>query len=133
MGKYRDNAVVALTPAASYIAKKGYLVDIAASTATISTSATTPAKGVILEGNETAAGYATELVDVAILGAHKGTVPMRCGGTITKGAMVTQHTDGTVITDAGSGARTSVGIALENGVSGENIEVAPYTPRIYAS
>jgi hypothetical protein len=46
---------------------------------------------------------------------------------------VCQHSDGTVITDAGSGARVAVGIALENGVAGEDIEVAPFTPRIYAS
>lgn len=133
MSTYRDNAIVAQTPAADYTAKKGYLVDLASGTATISTSATTPAKGVILEGNDTAAGYATEKVSVGILGALKGTVPMRCGGTITAGAQVCQHTDGTVITDAGTGARTAVGIALESGVSGENIEVAPITPRIYAS
>lgn len=133
MSKYRDDAVIALTPAADYTAKKGYLVDIASETATVSTSATTPAKGVILDTHETAAGYATEKISVGILGAVKGTVPMRCGGTITKGTLVCQHTDGTIITDAGSGARTAVGIALESGVAGENIEVAPITPRIYAS
>lgn len=132
-GMYRENAVISLTPAADYSAKKGYLVDIASETATISTSATTPAKGVILEGNDTTAGYARERVSVGILGALGGTVPMRCGGTIEKGAQVCQHTDGTVITDAGSGARTAVGIALEGGEAGENIEVAPITPQIYAS
>lgn len=129
----RQDAVIALTPAADYSAKKGYLVDIAGDTATASTSGTVPAKGVILEGNETTAGYATEKVSVGILGACLGTVQMRLGGAVTKGAQVTQHTDGTVITDAGSGARVGVGIALETGVAGENIEVAPITPRIYAS
>ncbi len=129
----RDNAVIPLTPAASYIDKKGYLVDIAAGVATISTSATTPAKGVITEPNDTAAGYASEQVSVAILGAVKGTGAMRCGGAITAGDLVCQHTDGTIITDAGSGARTAVGIAIEDGTAGENIEVAPITPRIYAS
>jgi hypothetical protein len=130
---YRDNAIIPLTPAADYTTKKGYLVDVAGGTATISSSATTPAKGVIVEGNDTAAGYAAEKVSVAVLGAVKGTVPMRCGGTIAAGALVCQHSDGTVITDAGSGARVAVGIALEGGSAGENIEVAPITPRIYAS
>jgi hypothetical protein len=131
--KYREDAIVPQIPAGDYTAKKGYLVDLAAGTATISSSGTTPAKGVILEGNDTVAGYAAEAVTVAILGATKGTVPMRCGGTIAAGALVCQSTDGTIITDAGSGARVAVGIALEAGTAGENIEVAPITPRIYAS
>lgn len=126
--KYRADATVSLTPAADYTAKVGYLVDIASGTATISSSATTRVKGVIVEGNDTAAGYATEKVAVAILGAQPGTVPMRCGGAITSGAAVCQNSDGTIITDAGSGSRVQVGIALETGASGDNIEVAPLTP-----
>lgn len=133
MSKAREDAIVAFTPAADYSAKAGYLVDLASETATISTSATTPAKGVIVEGNETTAGYASEKVAVAILGAVAGSLYMRAGGAITKGDQVCQNTDGTIITDAGTGARTAVGIALETGVSGENISVAPITPRIYAS
>jgi hypothetical protein len=120
----RDNAIIPFTPAADYSAKRGYLVDLASDTATISTSATTVAKGVIVEPNDTTAGYATEKVGVAILGAIKGTVPMRLSGTVVKGAFVQQSTDGTVVTDAASGARVIVGVALESGVSGENIEVA---------
>jgi len=81
--KYRDDGIIALTPAADYTAKKGYLVTMAGDVATLSASATTPAVGVIVETHETAAGYASEKVSVAILGAVKGTVPMRCGGTIT--------------------------------------------------
>ena len=131
--QYRDNAVIALTPAADYSTKKGYLVDIASSTATVSSSASTVVKGVILEGNDTTAGYATETVSVGILGALAGTVPMRLGGSVTKGAFVQQHTDGTVITDATTGARVIVGVALETGTAGENIEVAPITPRVYAA
>jgi hypothetical protein len=131
MSKARDDAVVPFTPAADYTSKKGYLVDLASDTATISTSATTVAKGVIVEGNETSAGYATEKVSVAILGAVKGTVYMRLGGSVTKGAFVQQHTDGTVITDAASGARVIVGVALEGGVAGDNIEVAPISPDVH--
>ena len=123
----RDNAVIALTPAADYSAKKGYLGTFSGDTFTVSASATSPATGVIIDPNETAAGYATEKVGVAIIGAVKGSVPMRLGGSVTKGARVKQHTDGTVITDA-AGERVVVGIALETGVSGENIEVAPVGP-----
>ena len=130
--KYRDDGIIALTPAADYTAKKGYLVTMAGDVATLSASATTPAVGVIVETHETAAGYASEKVSVAILGAVKGTVPMRCGGPITKGELVKQNTDGTVIAD-GAGARQVVGVALESGAAGENIEVAARTPLYYAS
>jgi hypothetical protein len=122
----RDNAIVPFTPAADYTAKKGYLVDLASDTATITSHATTVVpKGVIVEPNDSTAGYATELVGVAILGAVKGTVPMRLSGTVTKGAYVQQASDGTIVTDATTGARVIVGVALQSGVSGENIEVAP--------
>jgi hypothetical protein len=129
----RGNAVIALTPAADYSAKKGYAGTFSSDTFTVSASATTPVTGVIIDGNETTAGYATEKVGVSLLGAVKGTVPMRLGGSVTKGALLIQNSDGTVITDSGSGARVAVGYALETGVSGENIEVAPITPRIYSS
>lgn len=130
---YRDNAIIPQTPAADYSSSKGYLVTIASGTATISSSATVPAEGVILDGNPTTAGYATEKVSVGILGAMKGTCAMRASGTIAAGALVVQSTDGTVITDPESGARVAVGIALQAAVTGENFEVAPITPRIYAS
>lgn len=133
MGKAFQSAIVSFTPAADYKAKAGYLVNLAGETATISTSATAPAKGVIVDGNETTAGYATEKVSVAILGGEPGAVYMRAGGAITKGDLVIQHSDGTVLTDSGSGARVGVGIALEDGVAGENIAVVAITPRIYAS
>lgn len=126
-------AVIALTPAADYAAKKGYLGTFASDTFTVSASATVPATGVILEGNETTAGYATEKVSVGILGSGLGAVQMRASGAITKGDLVVQSTDGSVVTDPATGARVGVGIALETGVSGENISVAPITPRIYAS
>jgi hypothetical protein len=129
----RDNAIIALTPAADYTAKKGYTGTFSSDTFTISTSNTTPATGVILDGNETAAGYATEKVSVAIIGSVKGTIPMRASGTITKGARVQQSTDGTIITDAGTGARVVIGVALESAVTGENIEVAPIGPHYYGS
>lgn len=126
--KYREDGILPLTPAADYTSKKGYLVDIAAGVATISSSATTPVKGVIIEGNDTAAGYATEKVAVAIIGNVQGSIPMRASGSITAGDAVQQAADGTVVTDAGTGSRVIVGIAAETGVTGENIEVFPIGP-----
>jgi hypothetical protein len=124
----RDNAIIPQTPAADYSSKRGYLVTFASGTATVSSSATTVARGVILEGNDTTAGYATEKVSIAVLGAVRGTIPMRLSGTVAAGDLLIQSTDGTVVTDTGSGSRVIVGVALQAGVTGENIEVASITP-----
>ena len=126
--KYNTDGILPQTPAADYSTKKGYLVDLASGTATVSSSATTPAKGVIIDGNDTAAGFASEKVSVAILGNVQGSVPMRASGTITAGDAVQQAADGTVVTDAGTGSRVIVGIAAQSGVTGENIEVFPIGP-----
>lgn len=121
----RENAVVPFTPSADHSEKKGYLVNVAASVATISASASVPAEGVILDGEDTTGQSA-----IGILGALSGTVLLKSSGVIAKGAAVVQHTDGTVITDPGSGARVKVGIALEDAVSGDLIEVATFTPQV---
>jgi len=131
--QYRTNAIIAQTPAADYKASRGYLVDLAAGTATVSSSATIAAKGVILDGIFINAGSTTEKVSVGILGAIAGTVPMRLSGTVAAGAFVVQSTDGTVITDPGTGARNVVGVAIEGGGTGENIEVASITPRYFSA
>jgi hypothetical protein len=115
---------IAQTPAASYISYLGYLVTIANGTATVNASTSVLSKGVIVEPNDTAAGYASEKVSVELLAGSSKPTKVRCGGTIVKGAFVQQHSDGTIITDAGSGARVIVGIALESGASGDNIDVA---------
>lgn len=127
--KIREDGIISLTPAADYTAKRGYLVTHDGSTATVSASATTRAQGVILDGNQTAAGYATEKVPVALLGAYKGTLLMCAGGAISAGAWVQQDTDGQVVTDAGTGSRVIVGQALEAATAaGDLIEVAPIAP-----
>ena len=124
--KEKTDAVYPLTPAADYSTKRGYLVDVSSDTATISTSATTIAAGVILDGETT-----TGKCSVALLGGG-GSVKIKLGGTVTKGALVKQHTDGTVIADA-SGARVVVGRAMESGVADELIEIALLGPIPYAS
>jgi hypothetical protein len=103
---------------------EGYLVDLAGNTATISSSASVPAKGVILEGQDT-----TGVSSVGILGGIAAPVRLRAGGTIAKGAEVQQNTDGTVITDAGNGnARLIVGVALEAAVAGQLFDAVTHTP-----
>jgi hypothetical protein len=119
----RGNAIIPFTPSASHQDKEGYLVDLAGNTATISSSTSVPAKGVILEGQPT-----TGVSSIGILGGLAAPVRLRAGGTIAKGAEVQQKNDGTVITDAGTGARLIVGIALEAAVSGQLFDAVAHTP-----
>ena len=127
--KTREEAIISLTPAADYSAKRGYLVTHDGTTATLSASATVRAKGVILDANPTAAGYANEKVTVALLGSVPGTVLMCASGAIAAGDWVQQDSDGQVLTDAGSGGRVIVGQALEAATAaGDLIEVAPIAP-----
>lgn len=122
----RSNAVLPFTPSADHTAKEGYLVALADDTATISASATVPAKGVILDGADTDGKSA-----IGILGALSGTVRLKTSGVIAKGARVQQAADGTVVTDSGPGnARVVVGIALEAAAAGDLIEVATLAPMI---
>lgn len=122
----RENAIIELQPAADYYttSKVGLLVTFSSEVATVSNSATVKATGVILEGPATT-GTTTEHMTVGILGAMAGTCSMKAGGNITKGAFVQQSTDGSVVTDAGTGSRVLVGVALESAVSGDLFEVAP--------
>ena len=124
MSKFvRDSAVYPFTPATDMTNNKGYTVTLAGETATLSASATVPAEGVVLDGEPT-----TGKASVAILGAGIPPVLMKCSGTITKGDKVAQHTDGRIKTDPGTGARVVLGIAMEDGVADELIEVATFTP-----
>ncbi len=123
----RIAGILTFTPAADYSTKRGYTVSVAADTATLGASATVPVVGVILEGGKDI----NDNITVGILGAFEGTCLMKTSGAITKGARVQQAADGTIVTDAGPGnARVVIGIALETGVSGDLIEVAPLTPMI---
>lgn len=124
----RTNGIIPLTPAADYSTKAGYGVTFSGTTATVSASATTPITGVILEGSTTSYKSTVALLGVA------GTCNVKLSGTVTAGAFLQQHTDGSFVTDAGTGQRTVVGIALESGVSGDLIEAQLLgAPVVYAS
>ena len=126
-------ATLSLTPAADYSASLGYTGTFSGETFTVSSSATVKATGVIIEPNDTTAGYATEKVTIAVLGSFDCPVYMRAGGAITKGAFVVQSTDGTIVTDPGSGARVIVGVAMATCATGESVPVATTSPVYYAS
>ena len=124
--KIRVCAIISLAVAGDYSTKKGYLVTHDGTTATISASATARANGVILDGGIDANGKAT----IGLLGGIEGTIPMKTSGIIAAGAFVQQAADGTILTDAGTGARVIVGQAVESAVSGDIIEVVPFLPQI---
>lgn len=123
--KTRTEAIIAQTPSADHTSKEGYTVTMSAGTATISSSATVPVTGVILEGGTTAQKSA-----IGILGAINGTLRLKTSGAIAEGARVQQAADGTIVTDAGAGARVVIGVCVQPGgaASGDLAEVAPITP-----
>jgi hypothetical protein len=124
----RKSAIVPLTPAADHRTYEGYFVNLSAGTAAKSTSATTRPFGLILEGEN------TDGVDsIAICGGNAGPCLVKASGVIAQGAYVQLHTDGSVVTDATSGPRVLVGIALESAVSGDLFECQLITPIYYAA
>lgn len=127
----RENAIIEVNAAADYTAKEGYSVTIGETsgeaTATVSASATTIAPAIILDADWSSV-TSTGKARVAILGAAKGTVKAKLSGSVTVGDRLQQAADGTFVTDAGSGGRVVSLHALESGVSGDLIEVAPLPP-----
>src|SRR4051812_16185019 len=119
----RGNAILPFTPSADHTDKEGYLVNVALEIATISASAAVPVTGIILEGRPVAGKSA-----IGMLGALPAPVGLRASGVIAKGAEVQQAADGTVVTDAGAGARLIVGTALEGAVAGQLFEAIVHKP-----
>lgn len=119
----RGNPIVPATPSVTHVNKEGYLVTLAGETATLSASASVPATGVILEGQPT-----TGQDSIGILGGLPAPVDVRLGGPVAKFAEVQQHTDGTVITDAGTGARLIVGVVLKAGIAGDLVPAVLHKP-----
>jgi hypothetical protein len=125
--KVRDNAIIPLTPAADQTDKEGYFVETSSGNAAVVNAATDLPTGVIVDG-ETTSG----LSSVALMN-FGGTVRVKLSGNVNKLAKLQLAADGTVVTDAATGARVIVAQALEAGVSGDLIEAAFYGPIVYAS
>jgi hypothetical protein len=104
--------------------KEGYLVKNNAGVHALNDSATVPALGVVLEANP-----AAKQSSIGLLG---GIPPVRmvAGGAIALYDEVEQKNDGTVVTDAGAGARVIVGRAMEAAAAGDLFLVQPCAPQI---
>lgn len=120
----RTNAIISHT-GVNFSGKEGYLLKENSGALAVNDSTSAAARAVVING-EVAANDST----VGILGALSGTVRLKLSGTVTKYALLQQASDGTVVTDAGTGSRVLVGVALEGGVSGDLIEVATLAPRL---
>ncbi len=123
----KDLAIISMAPTADHSALKGYLVTNSSGSAAVNTSTTVQALGVILDGEAVGGRDA-----IAILGGNHGTVKLKAGGTVAAFALVQQKNDGTVITDAGTGARVVVGQALEAAVLNELFEAMIIFPSVRA-
>jgi len=120
----RQDAIIALTPAADMTGLEGSHCTFTGDTATLGASTTVISTGIILEGAKT-----TTKASIGIIGALAGPVRVLLGGTVAKGDGLVQKSDGTWITDPGTGTnRVRSFIALEAGVATQLIEAANQTP-----
>jgi len=124
----RKEAIIAMTPAADHSEKEGYFVEIVDEEASVCDSAADTPHGVILDGEDTDGQDS-----IGVCGGNFGPAHVKLSGAVSNGASLQLHTDGSVITDAGSGARVIVAKALEDGVSGDLIEAVILTPIKYAA
>jgi len=128
MSIVRANAIIALTPAVDHSAKEGYFVIITNDLPVVSGSASDVPFGILIDG-EAAGGVDS----IGVCGSNLPTVRVKLSGPVDLGDTLQLHDDGSVVVDAGSGARVVVGQALEAGVSGDLIEAVIFTSVKYSA
>ena len=111
------NASKVFASTVDHSGKDGYAAKYSSGYVIACTAITDQVVGIISKGGTAAEGE----TEVVIFGEAKAI----CGGTITKGQMITPHTDSTIVASAGAGC-TEFGIALESGVAGDWINVFVY-------
>ena len=100
--------------------KEGYAVKASSGKAALVTGVTDRTLGVIKFGAASGA-----LSHIALPG---DIVPIKLGGTVTKGQECQIEAAGTWIANAGSGGRIVAAIALESGVSGDLVDALVIAP-----
>lgn len=125
----QDHGVIALTPTADQTNSRGYFVEASSGSAAIVNAATDIPIGVIVDGQTTSGKSSIAVAPGLIVKVKVGSTP----GTINLGTYLTVKNDGTVIADAGSGARVQVARALESGVATELIDAVLINPVSFAS
>lgn len=123
----RENALIALTPAADQTGKEGYAVELSTGQASVCNATTDLPFGVITDGAAT-----TGKSSVAVCaGGFAGTVRIKLGatpGTVNAGTLLQLNADGTANADAGSGSRVVFAQALESGAADELVEAVLFKP-----
>lgn len=127
-GQIKVLAVESLEAAADHSTKRGYFVELSAGKASIVNATTDVPYGLILDGEEAGGQDA-----IAISGGNVGTVRVKVGGAVAKGALGQLQNDGSVITDAGTGARVLVCKFMEAGAADELVEAIIFLPVVIAS
>lgn len=106
---------LSLTPTADHSEKLGYFVKASSGNAALVSATTDTVLGVIVDGATTSNKDTVQLLgDPTEVLVRLGSTP----GTIAKGSYLQLESDGTVILDAGSGARQIVARALETATTG---------------
>jgi len=123
---YAASIILAVT-GVDLTGKEGYLIKNNAGVHAVNTSATVPAIAVCLEGD-----VAAKQSSIAMLGALDGAVRVKSSGAIAKFDKICQAADGTLVTDAGAGARVQVGTALEAAAAGDLFQAILHTPVVLA-
>lgn len=124
----RKEAIFKATPAADHSEKEGYFVEGTLASVSVCNAATDIPLGVIVQGEAT-----TGQDSIAVCGGNVGTCHVKLTGTVAQGAFLQLTATGTVITDAGTGARVVVARAMEAGVTGDLIEAVLLNPVAYAA
>lgn len=123
----KSNGIIPLTPTADHSDKEGYFVENSSGSAAIVNATTDIPLGVILDGEDTAGKSS-----IALCGGFHGTCYVKTSGAIAFGALLQLAADGTVITDAATGARVIVGRKVDAGTcsSGDLIEAIIFRPDV---
>ena len=119
----KTNAIIPVTAGEDLSNKEGFLVKLLDGKAILVTAATDIPFGVVIDGAESGS-----MASIAVCGGNVGTLHISAGGTIAQGAYMQLEAEGDVITDAGTGARVIVGVALEAATDGALIEAVMITP-----
>jgi len=117
--------LISATAGGTLTDKEGYFVKQSSGTVIIVAAATDRPAGCVQAG----AASGSE-ISLALPGS---TVPVKLNGTVSKHQEIQVESDGSVIANAGSGARVVVGQMMEGGVAGDLKRAKLYDPQSFAS
>ena len=96
----RANAIIAMTPGADHTDYEGYFVELTAGNPTVCNAVTDVPFGIIIVGDVVAGKDS-----IGVCGGNLPTVRAKLNGPVSKGNTLQLHSDGSVVVDAGTGAR----------------------------